>query len=170
MVAFGIVLAIVMCMSYSCFAYAAFQVDQRIMEPRIEIYNLHTIPDIVRVNETFYINATVLNNSTNKISLDFVGCGGSPLSAIFDKNVKIEKRFCNALFISHTDELLPQQAVTVSGPDYLTVYRAINPGSSTANVTLKYNVIDTSSGGNTIQASKSKTFTFNVCLCLPPTK
>src|SRR5689334_860776 len=91
---FGIalILAIIISVSGNHLSYAATSKIQskstimRIKEPNIDIYNLHTIPNIVRVKDAFYINATVLNNSTAKINLDFPGCGGSPLSATFDKN------------------------------------------------------------------------------------
>jgi hypothetical protein len=175
---FGIalILAIIICASSDHLSFAATSgiqsksTNMRIKEPNVDIYGLHTVPDIVRVKNTFRINATVLNNSTNKINLDFLGCGGSPLSAVFDKNIKIEKGVCNVMFVGHTIELEPQKAVTVSGPDYLTIYRAIKSGSTTANVTLNYHIFDTSNNGVEINASKSKTFMFNVCLCLPPSK
>jgi hypothetical protein len=171
---FGTFLVVVVLLSLlnNTFAYTRQlgiqTMNARIMEPKIEVFGLHTVPNIVRVNDTFYINATILNNSTNNIKLDFLGCGGSPLSAVFDKNVKIEQRFCNIMFNGHTTELAPQHAVTISGPDYLTEYRAIKSGSTTANVTLNYGILDNSSNDGALKASKSKTFTFNICLCLPP--
>jgi hypothetical protein len=156
----GLAFVLLMCMASSnnYYAYAASRTNAK-----VEILGLHTAPELVKVNDTFTISATVLNNSTNnKITLEFLGCGGSPLSAVFNKNVKVENRFCNIMTIGRVVELLPGQSISVNAPDYLHVYRASKAGNTTAAVTLQYGVENNNTYTSVQHMSKSKSFVFPI--------
>jgi hypothetical protein len=130
---------------------------------KVEILGLNTDPALVRVNDTFHINAVVLNNSTgDKITLEYLGCGGSPLSAVFDKNVKIDNRFCNLMTLGRIIELLPQQSIIVNAPDSLHAYRALEAGNTTATVTLQYGIENNNTYTSAQHVSKSKSFVFPI--------
>jgi hypothetical protein len=163
------VLLIFISSSNNYYTYAADQTNAK-----VEILGLHTDPALVRVNDTFAINAVVLNNSTSaKVTLEFLGCGGSPLSAVFDKNVKIDNRSCNIVTIGRIIELLPQQSVNVHAPDYLHTYRALKAGNTTATVTLQYGIENNNNNNNTFSSvqhsSTSKPFVFPIIKRFVPT-
>ncbi len=152
--AFVLLMFIFLSNNYSAFAASP-------PKDTVEILGLHTLPEIVKVNGMFTIDAMVLNNSTNKkITLEFLGCGGSLLSAVFEKNVKIENRICNIMSIGKVVELLPQQTITIDAPDYLHVYRASKSGNATATVTLQYGVENSNTYSSVLHSQNQSLLNF----------
>ncbi|MDE1863581.1 MAG: hypothetical protein KGI33_11820 [Thaumarchaeota archaeon] len=102
----------------------------------IELTNIHTEPPQVNVGDSFRINATIVNNSTDTILLDG-GCQ-SPLSASFDKNVVIGHAMgCFALL---NLVLPPGHDTTVAAPGSSNSYTASSPGVTDARLTLAYHL------------------------------
>ena len=88
-------------------------------------FNIHTIPEIVHVGDTFVIKATVANDSPNSITFLSNVCDEQQLSAQFKNNNVIRqfKNPCNALAALIT--LNPGENTTVQAPGiHGIIYRA----------------------------------------------
>lgn len=119
---------------------------------QIELTDIHTNPDQVHVGDSFQVNATIVNNSTDTIL--FSGGCQSPLSASFDKNVNLGQAMgCFALF---NKILLPGHNATVISPSSENLYEAASSGDTNANLTFAYHF------SNNTQSSISKNFTFAI--------
>ncbi|MHB8602597.1 MAG: Hint domain-containing protein [Nitrosotalea sp.] len=92
----------------------------------------------IKVGDTFAINATLVNNSTNTITVKN-GCGG-PFSVTFDGHAKVElKKVCNWMAIQII--LHPGENITGSSLASNLSYRAIASGTANTTITFSY-VID----------------------------
>jgi hypothetical protein len=137
--------------NHTVFAYA-----------NIEISNLQVQPATIRVGDTFSINATLVNNSTNIITVKN-GCGG-PFSVIFDNHATVEvKKVCNWMAVQIM--LKPGEHFTGTGLSNL-AYRAMEPGKANATVIFSYiagnkTVPNLSFGNNVTDISKSFLFTIS---------
>src|ERR1700687_5873042 len=100
----------------------------------IMIVNPQVQSSIIKVGDTFVINATLVNNSTNAINVKN-GCGG-PFSVALDEHAKTEVRVCNWMAIQII--LQPGQNITSSSLASNIAYRAIAPGVANATVTFSY--------------------------------
>lgn len=114
----------------------------------------------VKVGDTFAINATLVNNSTNTINVKN-GCGG-PFSVALDEHAKAEVRVCNWMAIQII--LQPGQNITSSSLASNISYRAIVPGVANATVTFSYIIENNTSpnlsfDNNVIDISKSFVYT-----------
>lgn len=103
--------------------------------PGVYLRDLRADPMTVKILGTFRLSATVVNNSTKAIT--FVGGCESPLSATFDKHVRIEHNI-GCLAIQHIT-LDAGKSKEISGPSSGTIYRAQEIGMANGNVTLTYN-------------------------------
>lgn len=118
----------------------------------IKLENIQTKPSQIHVGDSFQINATVVNNSSDTIY--FNGGCLSPLSATFDKNVAVGQAMgCFAIF---NTTLKPGQNTTVAGPGSANLYTANSSGTTNANVTFSYQI------GNKSENTVSKLFTFDI--------
>lgn len=128
----------------------------------IEISNLVVEPSLINVGDTFSINGSIVNNSTNTISVHN-GCAG-PFSVTFDDHASITlEKVCNWMPIQIILKPGESRDVTTSLGSNL-VYNADSSGILNANVSVSYDVInesnpDLSKMDNTI--SKSVSFTIN---------
>ncbi|MDR3782030.1 MAG: hypothetical protein P4K92_01785 [Candidatus Nitrosotalea sp.] len=100
----------------------------------IMIVNTQVMPSVIKVGDTFVINATLVNNSTNTINVKN-GCGG-PFSVALDEHAKAEVRVCNWMAIQII--LQPGQNITASSLASNITYRAIESGVANATVTFSY--------------------------------
>jgi hypothetical protein len=126
---------------------------------KVNVLNLKVNPATIRAGDTFSINATIVNNSTNTISIHN-GCGG-PFSVVFDNHATIYlKKICNWMAVQII--LKPGENTTVTSLTSNLGYNASSAGNVNANVTFSYDIRNQSSSdlsniGNTI--SKSLLFT-----------
>lgn len=110
--------------------HAENQDDIMIVNPQVQ--------STIKVGDTFAINATLVNNSTNTITVKN-GCGG-PFSVTFDGHAKVElNKVCNWMAIQII--LHPGENITGSSLASNLAYRAIAPGTGNATITFSY-VID----------------------------
>ena len=108
---------------------------------KILLNNVGTVPPIVRVNDTFSINATVFNGSPNVINIrgTNIFCD-NPLRATFDKNVEIVPGpigpACTHPLPPDGYALRPNQSLTLSTKPArgITAFLATAPGMTTAKV------------------------------------
>jgi hypothetical protein len=119
-------------------------------------------PSTIRVSDTFAINATLVNNSTNAINVKN-SCGG-PFSTSFDTHAKVElKKVCNWMPIQII--LQPGENITGSSLFSNLAYRAVSPGTVSATVTFSYAVYNKTSNlsldTNATRISKSFMFTIS---------
>ncbi len=115
----------------------------------------------IRVGDMFTINATLVNNSTNTITVKN-GCGG-PFSIAFDGHAKVEvKKVCNWMAIQII--LHPGENITGSSLASNLAYRAIESGTANATITFSYTIDSKTSNlsfdNNT--ASISKLFSYEI--------
>jgi uncharacterized membrane-anchored protein len=105
----------------------------------IEILNLNVDPATVMVGDTFSINASILNNSTNTISVHN-SCGGS-FSILFDNHATVNmEKVCNWMPIQII--LNPGENATLTSFASNLTYNASSSGTVNANVTLSYDIIN----------------------------
>jgi len=128
----------------------------------VEILNPSVQPSTIRVGDNFTINATILNNSTNTITVKN-GCGG-PFSVLFDTHAKVEvKKVCNWMAIQII--LKPGENITGSSLASNLSYRAVSPGIANATLEISY-TSSNQTGNNTTFVGEpvtvSKSFQFTI--------
>jgi hypothetical protein len=119
----------------------------------VGILNLKVQPATIKVGDTFAINVTLVNNSTNTIFVhnDCL----SPFSVTFDNHATVDmKEICRWAAIQKI--LKPGENMTVTGPGSNLAYRAITAGTENATITFSYGTKDAS---NSTSLSKSFLFT-----------
>jgi len=126
----------------------------------ITITNTLVQPYTIQVGDTFAINATLVNNSTNAINVKN-SCGG-PFSVSFDTHAKVElKKVCNWMPIQII--LQPGENITGSSLFSNLAYHAISPGAVNATITFSYVLYNKTSNlsfdNNATNISKSFLFT-----------
>ena len=127
----------------------------------ITITNTLVQPPVIQVGNTFAINATLVNNSTDTINVKN-SCGG-PFSVSFDAHAKVElKKVCNWMPIQII--LQPGKSITGSSLFSNLAYKAISPGTVNATITFSYasyNKTSNLSIDNSTNLSKSLMFTIS---------
>ncbi|MGI0027115.1 MAG: hypothetical protein ACREAD_04660 [Nitrosopumilaceae archaeon] len=129
----------------------------------IEILNPQVQPATIMVGDTFEINATLINNSPNTITVQN-GCAG-PFSVVFDSHATVGlKKVCNWMAIQII--LHPGENITGSSLASNLAYTATAAGTANATVTFSYVVgnetsPNMSSDQNATSISKSFLFTIN---------
>ena len=128
----------------------------------ITITNIQVQPATIKVGDTFTINATLVNNSTNTITVKN-GCGG-PFSVLFDTHAKVEvKKVCNWMPIQII--LPPGESIIGSNLPSNLAYRAMSSGAANATVAFLY-VVDNKISPNLPSddnfTSISKSFVYTV--------
>jgi hypothetical protein len=127
----------------------------------VMVLNPHVNPTIIRVGDTFDINATLVNNSTNAINVKN-GCGG-PFSVSFDNHATvILKKICNWMPIQII--LKPGENITGTSLASNLGYNATSTGITNATITFSYNIMNQTdsnftSSVQTMNVSKSFLFT-----------
>jgi hypothetical protein len=110
------------------------QAAEQVPTQEIELLDIQTVPSVVKVGQTFEIKATVVNNSLETIT--YQGLCESPLSAVFDMNVRIEQLPACAGLSTH--ELHSGERITMLGPGPGIVYQATASGVTSAEVSFTY--------------------------------
>jgi hypothetical protein len=105
----------------------------------VELTDLKTIPQQVRVGDLFKIQATVKNGLNEPITYIGNTCAQSPLNVNYDDKVVVEAGVCAS---TSTDTLGPNETAVVTSTGY-EIPRAISPGTSPADVFLHYNTQST---------------------------
>ncbi len=119
-------------------------------------------PLVIKVGDTFAINATLVNNSTSTINVKN-SCGG-PFSASFDVHAKVElKKVCNWM----PTQIILQPGKNITGSSLFSnlAYRATSPGTANATITFSYVAYNKTSNlsfdNNSTTVSKSFLFTIS---------
>lgn len=116
----------------------------------VQIQDIQVQPSTIRVGDDFNITATLVNNSTDTISVhnDCL----SPFSVTFDSHATIDvEKPC--IYFAISKLVKPGEKITVHGPGANIAYRAIETGVANATITFSY------TGEN--QSNSSATFTGN---------
>lgn len=106
--------------------------------------DIHTMPPVIHVNDTFSIGTTLVNNSTVPLKIKNDGCKG-PLSGSFDKNVEVNEgiKVCN-LLISPSFGMQPGTSRSLILGDthnkFSEHYRALSAGTTTSILKLSFTV------------------------------
>ncbi|WP_458746361.1 hypothetical protein [Candidatus Nitrosocosmicus sp. T] len=120
----------------------------------VELTDLKTIPQEVRVGDEFKIQATIKNGLNEPITYTGKTCGESPLNVKYDDKVTVTQLLhCNAI---STDTLAPNEMATVESRGY-EIATAISPGTSNVDVDLYYNA-----GNSPNQGIVTRSFSFDV--------
>ncbi len=127
----------------------------------VEIQNLNVKPDAIMVGDVFSFNASILNNSTNTISVHN-SCGG-PFSVIFDYHATVNvEKICNWMPIQII--LKPGENTPLTSLVSNLSYNASSSGVVNANVTVSYDIINQTNPDSSINdnvVSKILIFTVN---------
>ena len=127
----------------------------------VEIQNLNVKPDAIMVGDSFSINASIMNNSTNTISVHN-SCGG-PFSVAFDDHATVNvEKICNWMPIQII--LKPGEITPLTSLVSNLSYNASSSGEVNANVTLSYDIINQTNPDSSINdnvISKILVFTVN---------
>lgn len=130
----------------------------------VDVLNLHVQPTTIKIGDTFAINATIVNNYNNTISIHN-GCGG-PFSVVFDNHATVDvKKVCN--FMAVQIILKPGANITLTSLSSNLEYKAQSAGIVNANVTISYTLANQTSGsnmtfdGNATSISKPLLFTIS---------
>ena len=122
------------------------------LDGEVEITDLKTIPQEVRVGDEFKIQATIKNGLNEPITYTGKTCGESPLNVKYDDKVTVTQLLhCNAI---SSDTLAPYETDTVESRGY-EIASAISPGTSNVDVELYYNA-----GNSPNQGIVTGSFTF----------
>ena len=104
----------------------------------VQILNVQVSPNIIKVNNTFSLTMTILNNSTFPIYLTSGSCTPA-FSVVFDAHAKqvYPNIACTAEAILQRVD--PQSQVTISNANKPgVIYQAVQSGTATVNITLPY--------------------------------
>lgn len=126
----------------------------------ISIQNIQTLPPAIMVGQTFHINATLINNSSNPI---FVGHGAceAPFSITFDTHVLVSTNNINCTLQIIEQKLNLGEKITATSPYIDLVYKATEAGTTNATVTFSYSMWDPTTQSD-IDKKISKSFLFQI--------
>ena len=127
-----------------------------IYQNNVEIQNIQVQPAIIRVGDTFTINATLVNNSKNPIYVNVSPCRNT-ISVHFDSHVTVDAKNTLCEDILGHRIVNPGGTFTISYPDYSNDFRAVESGITNADVTLFYQ-----EKRDTPEITISKSFTFTI--------
>lgn len=129
--------------------------------PDVSIENILVQPSTIRVGDTFTINATLVNHSTNVISVhnDCI----SPFSATFDSHATVEV-IKPCIYFAISRQVNPGENITATGPGSNIDYRAVSAGTANGTITFSYTVVNQTGSNlafasNPVSVSKSVLFT-----------
>lgn len=152
-----IAIAAILIMAIS--SVASFQPAHATSAANIEITNLQVSPSLVRVGDEFAINATLVNNSTDTITVHN-GCGGAFVT-VFDNHATVGvKRVCN--WLAAQIILKPGESIPVSSMASNLAYNASSAGIVNANVTATYSSANQSLVASNTSSTVSKSFLFTI--------
>src|SRR5438093_10198368 len=101
----------------------------------VEILNPQVQPAKIKVGDTFAINATIVNNSNDTISVHN-DCSGA-FSVAFDNHATSGlKKVCNFMAIQII--LQPGENITVSSQNSVLGFTAVSAGTANATLTASY--------------------------------
>ena len=128
----------------------------------VVILNPQVQPSVIKVGDTFDINATLVNNSTDTINVNN-GCGG-PFSVSFDDHAAvILKRVCNWMPIQII--LQPGENITGTSLTSNLGYNATSSGTTNATITFSYDIVNQTASNMTASAQTmnvTKSFLFTI--------
>jgi len=128
----------------------------------VVILNPQVQPSVIKVGDTFDINATLVNNSTDTINVNN-GCGG-PFSVSFDDHAAvILKRVCNWMPIQII--LQPGENITGTSLTSNLGYNATSSGTTNATITFSYNIVNQTAANMTSSVETmniTKSFLFTI--------
>ncbi len=125
----------------------------------IDITNLQVSPSLVRVGDEFAINATLVNNSTDTITVHN-GCGGAFVT-VFDSHATVDvKKVCN--WMAAQIILKPGESIPVTSLASNLAYNADSSGNVNANVTVTYSSANQSLATQDTSSTVSKLFWFTI--------
>ncbi|MGC1426097.1 MAG: hypothetical protein WA833_05280 [Nitrosotalea sp.] len=101
----------------------------------VKIENIQTLPSSIIVDYTFKISATLVNNSSKPIFVDYGSCE-APFSVTFDNHVLVNETHPICKLNILEQKLNPGEKTTATSPNLDLVYRAAQNG--TVNATLKF--------------------------------
>jgi hypothetical protein len=137
----------------------SFQPVHATSAANIEITNLQVSPSLVKVGDEFAINATLVNNSTDTITVHN-GCGGAFVT-VFDNHATVGlKKVCNELAAQII--LKPGDIIPVTSLASNLAYNASSAGNVNANVTVTYSSANQSLTASDTSSTVSKSFLFTI--------
>jgi hypothetical protein len=149
--------------SLGLFFISLYMLPAQAIPNSVDMLDLHVQPTSIKVGDTFAINATIVNNYNNTISIHN-GCGG-PFSVVFDNHAKVEvKKVCNFMAIQII--LKPGANVTLTSLASNLDYKAQTAGMTNANVTISYTLANQTGtnmtfSGKTYSISKPLVFSIS---------
>jgi len=126
----------------------------------ISIQNIQVLPTVVKIGNVFTVNATLLNNSSNTVSV-WHGVCEAPFSVTFDNHVHVSENNLNCTTNLILQKLDPGEKITATSPYIDLVYKAVESGNSSATVTFSYHRFDPITQSD-IEKSISKSFSFAI--------
>jgi len=128
----------------------------------VEIQNILVQPSAIKVGDTFTVNATLVNNSTNPIVLQHGVCNG-PFSILFDNHVTVNQNQIICPMIVMLQKIESGEKITVTSPGSALTYRAIVSGTANATITIPYSMRNqTDQNQSEIEKTISKSFFFTI--------
>ncbi|MBI3622560.1 hypothetical protein HY212_00580 [Candidatus Pacearchaeota archaeon] len=127
----------------------------------VEIQNIQVQPTIIKVGDTFTVNATLVNNSPNTIFLQHGVCDG-PFSVVFDNHVTVNQNQIVCPMIAMLQKINPGEKITITSPGSALTYRATTSGTANATVTIPYTIDQTDQSQSEIAKTISKSFSFTI--------
>lgn len=152
-------IAIVAILIMTISSVTSFQPAHATSAANIEITNLQVSPSLVRVGDEFAINATLVNNSTDTITVHN-GCGGVFVTS-FDNHATVGlKKVCNWMAVQII--LQPGESIPVTSLASNLAYNASSVGNVNANVTVTYSSGNQSLTASDTSSTVSKSFLFTI--------
>src|SRR6185437_12401248 len=102
-------------------------------ENGVVIQNIQTLPTAIIIGQTFKINATLINNSSNPIFVEHGSCG-SPFSVTFDNHVVVRTNNITCTLQLIEQRLDPGTKITSTSPNLDLTYVAAENGTVKATV------------------------------------
>ncbi len=128
----------------------------------VEIQNILAQPYIIKVGDTFTVNATLVNNSTNTILLQHGVCDG-PFSVLFDNHVTVNQNQIMCPMIAMLQKIEPGEKITITSPGSALTYMATEAGTANATITIPYSMRNqTDQNQSEIEKTISKSFLFTI--------
>jgi hypothetical protein len=129
-------------------------------ENDVVIQNIQTLPTAIIIGQTFKINATLINNSSNPIFIEHGSCG-SPFSVTFDNHVVVRTNNVTCTLELIEQRIDPGTKITSTSPYLDLTYVAAENGTVNTTVSFPYNFWNQTSQSNT-QENITKPFSFTI--------
>jgi hypothetical protein len=126
----------------------------------VTIENIQTLPAAIIVGQTFKMNATLINNSSNPIFVEHGSCG-SPFSVTFDNHVVIRTNNVTCTLELVEQRIDPGTKITSTSPYLDLTYVAAQNGTVNATVSFPYDLWNQTAKSNT-KENLSKPFSFTI--------